>query len=190
MNTDDVEQQDDVQPEYMGVPHRFTVTDEASANWACRKIIEARLYASRVMEWAEREVRRANNEEEWLTRRFGGELEQWARHELASRGGRARSFRLPAAQIGFRMTPAGFRMVDAPALTSWCRTHLPEALRTQVDARGRAAAALRQVLGEHGIDGKVEDSVVSSEVQKHIVACGEVPPGMEAVDRVERFFIR
>ena len=112
MTVQDVELLNESEPEHVAVPERFAVCDADSANWVCRKIIEARLYADRVKEWAERKVRRAVNEEAWLTRRFGGQLEQWVRQELAAWGGGARSVKLPAGQLGLRSVPASFRTAE------------------------------------------------------------------------------
>src|SRR5688500_3272947 len=56
------------------VPERFAVRDAATASWAVRKIVETRAFARRVREWADRELRRAAADEEWLIRRFGPEL--------------------------------------------------------------------------------------------------------------------
>ena len=61
----------------------FVVRDASSANWVVRKIVEARAYAQRVKAWAELEQRRAQREEDVLLRRFGVELEAWARQQIA-----------------------------------------------------------------------------------------------------------
>ena len=190
MTVQDIESPDELVPEYTAVPDRFAVTDEGSANWVCRRIIEARLYADRVKQWAERELRRAAHEEDWFTRRFAGELEQWTRGELVARGGKARSVRLPAAQVGFRRTPATFRMADTAILVPWCQQHLPEALRLKVDAKGQAAQSLANLLHAAKLEVVVENGVTAAEVQKYVTTSGEVPPGVEAVDGRDLFFVR
>ena len=190
MDVQQSSESDELEPEAIGVPNQFAVTDESSANWVCRKVTEARAYADRVKEWAERELRRAAQEEAWLTRRFGGELEQWVRGELASRGGKARSVRLPAAQVGFRTIPMSFGKIDTPALLPWCRRHLPEALRLRVDSKGHPASLLAALLDAHGLDVSTEHGVVVSEVQRHITDTGEIPPGTTVTRGSEKFFIR
>src|SRR5688500_12514301 len=75
---DELEQEDN--PPVI-VPERFVIDDAEKASWAVRKIVEARAYGERVQQWCERELRRAEREEEWLLRRFGAELEAWAKAE-------------------------------------------------------------------------------------------------------------
>ena len=64
------------------VPERFSVRDAATASWLVRRINEARAYAKRVSEWAQRELKRAERDEEFLMRRFGSELQEWASKEI------------------------------------------------------------------------------------------------------------
>src|SRR4051812_34057237 len=71
-----IETQDDAEAELaVTVPERFAVTDEASANWLVRKVLEARRYAERVEAWAAAEMRRARRDEAFLLGRFGSDLE-------------------------------------------------------------------------------------------------------------------
>ena len=100
-----VETSDDAVPEHISVPDQFTVNDASTANWVVRKIVEARSYADRVEEWAAGELRRARHEEAWFTAMYGPQVERWVRGELVARGGRARSVKLPAGQVGLRTTP-------------------------------------------------------------------------------------
>ena len=44
------------------VPDKFRVHDEKTANWVVRKVVEARNYAKKAKEWAEREVMRTSSE--------------------------------------------------------------------------------------------------------------------------------
>ena len=190
MTVQDVEMLDASESGNIAVPERFAVTDEESANWVCRKITEARLYADRVREWAEREVRRAVNEEAWLTQRYGPQLELWVSHELSSRGSRARSLKLPGGQLGFRTTPSSVQTVEANATSAWCQEHLPEAFRIRVNARGRAASTLRRLIADYNLDATVEDGVISAEIKKHVESTGELPPGTLMSSGVEQFYIR
>jgi hypothetical protein len=190
MVTPDTEQQDEAELERLPVPHQFVVADEGWANWVVRKVVEARLYADRVEKWAAGEIRRAQAEERYFLDRFGPQLEGWVRQELAARGGRARSVKLPAGQLGFRSVPASFRTTEIEILAGWCRHHLPEAFRVRVDAQGQSANVLWTLLLDHKLDVRVEEGVLTNEVKQHIASTGEVPPGMEAIDGSDRFFIR
>ena len=177
-------------PYEQSVPENFEVMDEATSNWVVRKIVGARAYAERVEVWAAAETRRARNEEQWFLTRYGGQLEQWVRQELADRGSRSRSLKLPAGQLGFRSVPASFKTAEIAAVIGWCRQHLPEALRVHVDAQGHSAGLLRSLLGSHDFKLEVEDGVIAAEVKKHIESTGELPPGMVTVAAEERFYVR
>ena len=102
----------------LGVPHRFIVCDAASAHWVIRKIVEARKYAERVETWAAAEVRRAQREEAFLLRRFGAELEAWARQEIQAQHDGRKSVCLPAGTDGFRIEQARLRVTEEAALAA------------------------------------------------------------------------
>src|SRR5438105_190248 len=110
------------------VDDAFCVIDAGSANWVVRKIVEARRYAKLVKAWAEAELRRAEREEEFFRFRFGGQLEQWARSELAMKHGNGQSISLPAGRIGFRLQPTRLDIEDETALMAWCERCLPDAI--------------------------------------------------------------
>ncbi len=110
------------------VDDAFHVVDEQSANWVVRKITESRRYGDRVRAWAAAEIRRSEREEAFLMRRFGRELEDWCRHQLAAHGHRQRSLNLPAGRIGFRRTRMAVEIADPATALIWCRRHLPNAI--------------------------------------------------------------
>ena len=144
---------------------RFHVLDEGSANWVLRKIAECRAYRDRVARWAQAETLRAERQEAFLRRRFGNELEAWAREQIGKQHGRRRSIALPAGVLGFRREPIKLLVVDEGVLVGWCRTHLPAAIRTT-------------------------ESLLRSEIQAHIKTTGECPVGAELGGGAERFYIR
>lgn len=110
------------------VDDAFHVVDEQSANWVIRKITESRRYGDRVRAWAAAEIRRSEREEAFLMRRFGRELEDWCRHQLAERGHRQRSLNLPAGRVGFRRTRMTVDIDNPATALTWCRRHLPNAI--------------------------------------------------------------
>ncbi len=116
--------------ESLGVPERFVVNDEASANWVVRRIVEARAYKDRVAEWAQQEAARAEREEAFFLRRYGGELEAWLRRHLAATNARQRSVPLPAGRVGLRRCPAKLVVEDEAAVIEWATRHLPAAVTT------------------------------------------------------------
>src|SRR5688500_4009861 len=94
------------------VPEAFHVHDQATANWLVRRIIEARQYAERVEDWAERALRRGKREEEFFMFRFGAQLEQWAREQIAVTQPHRNSVALPAGTIGFRLQPLRLEILE------------------------------------------------------------------------------
>jgi hypothetical protein len=153
----------DIKPIMQG-QEGFSVHDAATANWVVRKIVEARAYAARVKAWAELEQRRARREEDFLIRRFGGELEAWARKQIAQQLDARRSVSLPAGCVGFRTEPTRLTITDDKRLFAWCRTNLPSAIR-------------------------VIESVPKTPLMKHIELTGECPDGAELQGGCERFHI-
>ncbi len=113
------------QPE---ISSTFAVTDEASANWVVRKIIECRAYAQHCTEWCERECARAEHDEQFLLMRFGAQLREFLQTRLADQGNRRRSVGLPAGTIGFRKEPSRLVIDDEDAVRAWAKAHHPELL--------------------------------------------------------------
>jgi hypothetical protein len=142
----------------------FSIRDAASANWVVRKIAEARAYAARVKMWAELERRCAKREEEFLLRRFGAQLEAWARRQIAQQHDRRRSVSLPAGVIGFRTAPDRLSINVEKRLLVWCRQHLPSAIC-------------------------IIESVTKTPLMDYLKATGECPPGTELQGGEDRFHI-
>ena len=143
----------------------FHVRCERSANWVVRRIVEARAYRRRVQEWAERETRRAARRERFLLLRFGGELEDWTRQQIAASKGRLRSVHLPAGIVGFRAERPRLLVADESALTGWCRVHLPSAVQTV-------------------------ERVLKRPLNEHVHATGELPEGTDLSRGGEKFYVR
>lgn len=146
------------------VPDAFHVHDEATANWVVRKIVEARRYAERVQAWADAELRRAKREEEFFLYRFGGQLEQWTREELAKQRGR-KSICLPAGQVGFRLRPARLDILDEQAMLLWCKGNLPVAI-------------------------VIRESVAKTVLMAHVQKTGEIPAGAVIAGGNENFYLK
>ncbi len=144
-------------------PESFAVTDGVSANWAVRKIIEARAYAKHVKEWAGGELRRAEREEEFFLHAYGRQLEDWARAEITK--GRRKSVKLPAGTLGFRTEPPKLDVMDETKLIAWCLTTLPTALR-------------------------IETHIFKQHVKDHFTITGECPDGASISGGGQRFYVR
>ena len=147
------------------VPESFCVKDEATANWVVRKITEARAYAQHVKQWAEKEICRAEHEEEFFMARFESELSKWATKEIGKFKGKRKSLNLPAGSVGFRSCAPKLVIDDEVAVLSWARKSCPAAIATV----------------EH---------VSKSEVKEHLEQTGEVPDGAHVEPASERFYVR
>lgn len=147
------------------VPEAFSVHDAASANWLVRKIGEARAYARHVEQWAAAELRRAEREESFLLHRYGHQLENWAKAQIARRHDGRKSIFLPAGAVGFRTAPTALTVRDESSLMAWCKKNLPDAV-------------------------KVHESILRSLVLDHVRATGEVVDGAELCGGDERFYVK
>jgi hypothetical protein len=168
----------------------FHVHDAETANWLVRKIVSARAYCHRVEQWAAAELRRAHREETFLLQRFGGQLEQWLREELASRHRRGRSINLPAGRVGLRTTASRPAIADKTQLLAWCRVNLCTAVRLTAKLEGAAAERLREWLAQNDTEARVQEQVLRSVVDAHFSATGELPDGMAMQPVAARLFIK
>src|ERR1044072_2488937 len=87
------------------VDETFHVRDESSANWVLRKIIAQREYRARCGASFEAQTRRSARREQFLMHRFGAELADWTKRQLANKYGKRRSIHFPAGVLGFRTAP-------------------------------------------------------------------------------------
>jgi phage host-nuclease inhibitor protein Gam len=158
-------QEEMLQEETPQVPEGFCVRDAATAAWVVRKIVEARAYAARVREWADRELRRAQREERFFLYCYGHQLEQWARRELEAANGRRKSVNLPSGTVGFRSEPPRLEVTDEGALLRWCKASLPCAVATA-------------------------ERVLRGAVMEQVRNTGEQPDGAEVAGGGERFFVK
>ncbi|MEX2673456.1 MAG: host-nuclease inhibitor Gam family protein [Phycisphaeraceae bacterium] len=148
------------------LPHEFHVHDAGSASWLVRRVVEAREYAKRVRDWAEREQRRAGQEEEFLLFRYGKQLEYWAAGEIERQRGKRRSIGLPGGTVGFRKVGALLVIEDEAAVLAWARRHLVEAV-------------------------VVTEKVSKSTLNEHLKETGELPPvGIRITEPFDRFYIK
>jgi phage host-nuclease inhibitor protein Gam len=147
------------------VDDRFRVHDASSASWVIRKVNEERAHRARVQQWCEAEIRRSESRERFLLFRFERELEDWTRQELAKQHGSRRSIHLPGGTVAIRIQPTSIIVADESKLLSWCRQHLPSAV-------------------------KVVESILKSELHAHVKQTGECPDGAEIAGGHEKFVIK
>lgn len=148
------------------VPQGFSVDCQDHANWVVRKISEARAYAERVKQWADREAARAAREEETLLFLFGRQLEAWTEQQIEQLGGKRKSVPLPAGTVGFRSTQSKIVIDDEGLVLSWAKANCTQAV-TVVE--------------------RLSKSVFNEFVEK----TGEVPDsGVHVEPAAERFFVK
>ena len=151
-------------PESLAGEKSFAVRCERTANWLVRKVAEHRRYVEKVKRWAVEEAHRAEHEEARLMTLYGGQLQEWARDELARRGGKGKTVYLPAGKVGFRRLRPKLVVVDEGALIEWADANLPNAV-----------VVSRRVLVSRLLEAFEED--------------GEVPDGSEVIGPRESFFV-
>ena len=110
------------------VPKQFEITDDKTANWLVKRIMQSRAYAQRVKDWADQEIRRASREENTLLFLFGRQIETWVKDEIEKLNGRRKSIHLPAGSVGFRTTPTRLVVDDEASVIQWAKQNLPSAI--------------------------------------------------------------
>ena len=149
------------------VPEAFRVQDDESAGWVVRHINEARARAERIKVWAAKERSRAEKEEAFFLKRFGGELELWAKGEVAK--GKKKSVSLPGGTVGFRKKAAGLVIDDDRGVLEWAKQSHPELVVTVI-----------------------KESVPTADLKALFKKTGEVPPDAAAhiEDEKDEFFVK
>lgn len=112
----------------------FRVRDRASAEWVLERIFEAEseydalkrrldTYARNIFDMQAEHARRAK----WLRKRFGDELEAWARAELE--GQKQRTVRTPFGRLSFRKRKARVVVTDEDAVLAWAKVNESNAVK-------------------------------------------------------------
>lgn len=147
------------------LPPKFCVHDEKTASWVVEQVTARRTFRKKVDEWAAKEKRRAEREEEFFWFRYGDQLERWARTEIALMRGR-RSVNLPGGTVGFRKSGPLLVIEDDEAVLRWARSNL-------------AAAVV------------VTEKLSKAVLIEHLKVTGEMPPlGARIEGPCDRFYIR
>jgi hypothetical protein len=154
----------DVVVEVPVVPETFSVRDEETASWLCRKINECRAYRRRVELWAARELKRAERDEAFLMMKFGRQLEDWTASEITRLRGRRRSLCLPGGTVGFRRTGPLLVVTDSDAVLRWAKRNCP------------AAVVVKEVLSKTTLNA-------------HVAESGELPDGSHLQEPQDKFFL-
>lgn len=90
----------------------FHITDQGGAEWLLRKLHELETREALVKTQAETITRQCRADRDRLMARFGAELEQFARQEIARQGGRRKSLATLYGTLAFRTAPARLEIAD------------------------------------------------------------------------------
>ena len=157
--------------ETVEVDPAFHVTNEQTANWVCRHIVQAREMAAKAKAWAEREIAQAERDEAFFLARFGVELQAWLETQIAEKGGKRKSIDLPAGRVGFRAHPARLVVANEPECLEWCREHLPVAVVKVPASEHLSRSELIQQF-KNGATG------------------GEIPPGADLSEAKDELYVK
>ncbi len=146
------------------VPEQFAIRDAASASWLARKLNECRAHSRRVRAWADKEIKRAERDEQFLMMRYGQQLQDFAVREISRLRGRRRSICLPGGTIGFRHVGPTLVFDDPAAVLRWAKASCPSAVVTK-------------------------ESVSKTAVNSQFAETGELPDGAHVEVGRDRFYI-
>jgi len=146
-------------------PEQFEVRDRSSAEWLVRKVVEAEAYMARVKHQADREIRRTQQERDFLMMRFGPQLERWTREQLEQTKGRRKSVLLLAGTVGFRQTASKLVIDDQSAIIRWAKRCCRSAVVT-VERLSKTA------------------------INTHVTTTGEVPAGAHVEPAHKKFYVK
>jgi hypothetical protein len=146
-------------------PEQFEVHDRPSAEWLVRKVVEAQAYMDRVKHQADREIRRTQQERDFLMMRYGPQLERWTREQLEQTKGRRKSVLLLAGTVGFRQTAPKLVIDDHSAIIRWAKRCCRSAVVT-VERLSKTA------------------------LNTHLTTTGEVPAGAHVETARKKFYVK
>ncbi|MCX6382170.1 MAG: host-nuclease inhibitor Gam family protein [Armatimonadetes bacterium] len=146
----------------------FHITSEAAALWYLRKLANLEAETRRVKCQAERLVASLNSEAESLKRVYQGELEHWAREELAKKGNRRKTLHTLQGTLRFRHVPARLSIEENGNALQYATESLP------------AFVITRQEL---------DRATYLDEAKRRLEETGELMEGIERVPERETFTV-
>jgi hypothetical protein len=104
---------------------QFHVRDADSANWVMRKMLAEQAAMEAAKSNLEKLVKQHESRLNWLQTRFSGELESFAREQLADQ--KTKTLTLPYGRLSFRTTPE--RVALTEDALPWLEAYTPEAVK-------------------------------------------------------------
>ena len=142
----------------------FAIDSEESANWLLRKLALIEAETKLIQAQAEAITKRLTTQREGLLRRYGAELEQWAKSQITERH---KSVQLLYGTCAFRKVPGGPKLADETAAMVWAHENAPLLLKVEQVTK---------------LDRKAYLALVKED--------GEILPGVEVVPDRESFSIK
>lgn len=146
----------------------FHITSESAALWYLRKLANLEAECQRVKRQAERLVAALDAEAESLKRVYQGELEHWAREELAKKGNRRKTLHTLQGTLRFRHVPARLSLEENGNALRFAADHFP------------ALVITRQEL---------DRAAYLDEAKRRLEETGELLEGIERIPEREAFSV-
>jgi len=143
------------------VEKRFRVHDERTADWVLQQIARAQDELERITVQYESRKKDLEKRIEWFRKRFGFELEQWARKNLPHN---RKTVKLAHGNLRFRTVKPQVEIVDQEKALDWAKQNCPDAV-------------------------VVRESVLKTPLKETIFETGEIPDGVEVTPAGEKFSI-
>jgi hypothetical protein len=135
--------------------------------WYLGEMAKCEFMADRIKDQTERMLREIENRRKALEFRFGAEFRAAVEADLAEKAkGKSkppRSVKYHTGTAGFRTTPPKLIVLNAKALMDWAAVNCPEAV-------------------------KMEPTLHVTPIKAHIQAGGELPPGCDYRNKVDKFY--
>lgn len=146
----------------------FHIDSESAALWYLRKLANLEAETRRVKCQAERLIASLNSEAESLKRVYQGELEHWAREELAKKGNRRKTLHTLQGTLRFRHVPARLSLEENRNALRFAADHFP------------ALVITRQEL---------DRAAYLEEAKRRLEETGELMEGVERIPAREAFTV-
>ena len=108
---------------------RFVVTDDKSADWCIRKIIEEDQELERLNAWYDRQKKAAKEQHDFRVAYFTGLLEDYFRDVPAKETKTQRKYSLPSGDMVQTKDKADFSVEDEAKLLKWCEDNDPDLVK-------------------------------------------------------------
>lgn len=114
---------------------RFVVTDDMSADWCVRKIMEEDAQLEKLTDWYDRQKKLAKEQHDYRVSYFTGLLRDYFGTVPAKETKTQKKYSLPSGDMILTKEKADFKAADEERLLSWCLTNDPDLVKTTVSPK-------------------------------------------------------